>query len=288
MIRVAGHARDTGSAVYLEDTEKPLFVNCCGYQHFMTKDFSIQRPSGRLDYQLLYIYKGCGHFFLEGNWQMIPAGNIVLYRPSEPQIYTYYAQDTPQIYWLHFVGTEIPSLLDTYQIENCFIGKNRLLKQLFDGIILEFQLRKPFFQDIAQSDFYKLLPLIHRLHLSQSSPTEGSDSIDQLIINLNKHYMDAWAINSMARFCNLSPDYFSHQFKNCTGYSPVQYLNRLRIEKAKEMLLTESLSVSEVAALVGYKDPLYFSKAFKKATGSSPKMFHGNRLRFEDTDGVIH
>ena len=288
MIRVAGHARATGGAAYPEDTIKPLFVNCCGYQHFMTKDFSIQRPSGRLDYQLLYIYKGCGHFYLNGEWQMISAGNIILYRPSEPQIYTYYAKDTPQIYWIHFVGTDIPTLLETYQIENCFIGKNRLLKQVFDEIILELQLRKPLFQDIVHGDFYKLLPLIHRLHLSQPGPAEGNDAIDQLIINLNKHYMDFWDINSMARFCNLSTDYFAHQFKACTGYSPVQYLNQLRIEKAKEMLLTESLSVSEVAALVGYKDPLYFSKAFKKATGTSPKMFHGNRLKFDETGRIAH
>ena len=101
--------------------------------------------------------------------------------------------------------------------------------------------------------------------------------------------MEPWDISAMSRFCNLSTDYFSHQFKTLTGYAPVQYLNRLRIEKAKELLLTEDLSVSEVAALVGYKDPLYFSKAFKKATGSSPKMFHGNRLQFDETfERTVH
>ena len=95
MIRVAGHRKGNGSATYEEDADLPLYVSCCGYQNFITKDFSIQRPTGRLDYQILYIHKGCGHFFIDGEWQTMPAGSIVVYLPSEPQIYTYYAKDTP-------------------------------------------------------------------------------------------------------------------------------------------------------------------------------------------------
>lgn len=64
MIRVAGHRKGNGSATYEEDADLPLYVSCCGYQNFLTKDFSIQRPTGRLDYQILYIHKGCGHFSL--------------------------------------------------------------------------------------------------------------------------------------------------------------------------------------------------------------------------------
>ena len=289
MIRVAGYARDVGSVVYLEDIQKPLFVSGSGYQRFPSKNYSIQRPSGRPDYQLLYIYKGCGHFFLNGCWQDIPAGNIVLYSPSEPQIYSYYAKETPQIYWVHFTGTGVPALLKTYDIRNGYVGENRLLKQLFDEIILELQLKKPLFQDITLLLFQQLLPQIHRIRLSQSAADDQTALIDQLIIRLNQQYMEPWDIASMADFCNLSPYYFSHQFKAVAGVAPVQYLNRLRIEKAKELLLTEDLSVSEVSMLVGYKDPLYFSKAFKKATGSSPKSFHGNRLNFDETfEGTLH
>ena len=88
----------------------------------------------------------------------------------------------------------------------------------------------------------------------------------------------------MAQYCHLSSDYFLHQFKENTGSSPIQFLYNLRIEKAKELLLTEGLTVSEVAALVGYNNPLYFSRIFKKATGVSPKRFHGNRWLMERND----
>lgn len=282
MFRVAGHSRSTGSQPCAEDAAQPLFINCCGYQHFITKDFSINRPQGRIDYQLLYIYRGCGRFYIQDKWEVMPAGSIVLYRPHAPQIYTYSARDLSEIYWLHFAGTESDALLEKFHIQNCIIGENRVLKQLFDETILELQLHKPLFQDIALSNFLKMLPLIRRLSLSQSESYENSVVLDQLIIKLNTNYMDYWDISSMARFCNLSTDYFSHLFKKAMGSSPIQFLTSLRIEKAKELLLTEGLTVSEVAALVGYRDPMYFSKVFKKATGSSPKSFHGGRRFFNE------
>ena len=283
MIRVAGHARSTGSEAFKEDAKLPLFVNCCGYQHFISKDFSIQRPAGRLDYQILYIHNGCGHFFLNNRWEIAPAGSIVVYLPSEPQIYTYYAKDQPEIYWIHFAGNHSKELIEQYHIHNCYIGTHRTLAQLFDEMILELQVHKPFFQDITLAALLKMLPMLERFYLSQNSTPDSSVMIERLIVELNKRYMDQWNISSMAACCHLSPDYFSHQFKDMIGTSPIQYLNNLRIEKAKEFLLTESLGVSEVAALVGYKDPLYFSKMFKRATGISPKKFHGDRWLIQDS-----
>lgn len=286
MLRVAGHARNTGSQVFQEDTSRDLFVNCCGYQHFMTRDFSIQRSNGRLDYQILYVYKGCGHYFIDQQWVVMPAGSIILYRPLEPQIYHYFANDDPEIYWIHFLGTQSDALLEEYDIRNGSIGQHQTLKQLFDEIILECQLRKPRFQEIAIADFHKLLALINRLSLSLSTSQEGITLMEKLISKLNRHYMEFWNVQMMADYCHLSTDYFSHRFKQTTGVSPVQFLNNLRIERAKELLLAEHLSVSEVAELVGYKDPLYFSKAFKKATGMSPTQFHGNRWIIDGASGL--
>lgn len=278
MIRIFAYSRTLEQRLLPEDHSKQLFISACGYQHFMTKDYSIKRPDGRNDYQLLYIYKGYGNFFLNGQWQSMPAGSIILYHPFEPQIYNYYAWETPEIYWIHFVGTESLSLIEQYQIHNCFIGKNRSLKQLFDEIILELQLHKPMFHEIAVSDFHKILAITNRLMQAQYQPQTNNDQIDQLLVQLNKHYMESWDVQRMADYCHLSTDYFSHQFKKVTGKSPIQFLNYLRVEQSKEMLLTENLTVSEVAELVGYKDPLYFSRIFKKLTGTSPKVFHGNQL----------
>lgn len=72
---------------------------------------------------------------------------------------------------------------------------------------------------------------------------------------------------------NLSPYYFSRCFKEIIGYNFSDYINMLRIKKAKELLRSDYMSIKEVGYEVGYSDPNYFSKVFKKYEGLSPKEF---------------
>lgn len=60
-------------------------------------DYSQNRFAGRVDYQLIYVYKGAGHYWLNNERKVLGAGNILLFRPKEPQIYSYYANEHPEI-----------------------------------------------------------------------------------------------------------------------------------------------------------------------------------------------
>ena len=90
--------------------------------------------------------------------------------------------------------------------------------------------------------------------------------------------MDDWNVESMAEYCKLSVGYFSHLFKKRIGSSPMKYLTELRIEKAKELIATNSMSLSNIAQMTGFNDPLYFSRVLKKTTGIPPKEFQQSLL----------
>ena len=75
-------------------------------QIFKTKDYTQNRAAGRVDYQLIYIHKGAGHYYLHKKWENLSAGNILLFRPHEPQTYSYYFEEHPEIYWIHFTGNK--------------------------------------------------------------------------------------------------------------------------------------------------------------------------------------
>lgn len=279
MIDISGHLRATRREIGFEDNEQPLMVNCCGYQAFMTKDFSRQRPGGRLDYQIIYLYKGCGTYVLDGSPEEFPAGSMILYHPGQPQIYSYLGKDKPEVFWIHFTGYECGKLLEHYQMETGFIGESLYLKTLFQEIILELQLKKPYYEDIIISSFYRLLALICRIRgQEEKDQTEYSFMLDRLVVQLNQRYMEAWTVARMADYCHLSEDYFAHSFKKNMGMAPMRYLEELRIEKAKELLEGEGMNISTIGTLVGYEDSLYFSRVFKKLTGLSPRLYRKSQM----------
>ena len=72
---------------------------------------------------------------------------------------------------------------------------------------------------------------------------------------------------------NLSPYYFSKLFKEETGENFIEYLTKLRIQKAKELLVDKEKSMKEICGQVGYSDPNYFSRIFKKSVGVTPTEY---------------
>ena len=79
MINISGHLREERKITGYCNQDVPLIVNCCGKQVFQTQDYFCNRKNGRLDYQIIYIHRGSGHFYLNNEWITLSAGNIVLY-----------------------------------------------------------------------------------------------------------------------------------------------------------------------------------------------------------------
>lgn len=91
---------------------------------------------------------------------------------------------------------------------------------------------------------------------------------------VEEHYMSEHiALNAVAEYVNMNPSYFSFVFRKETGLTFVEYVTRVRLERAKELLLCSSLKISEIAYKVGYNDPQYFSYLFKKYNQCSPKEY---------------
>lgn len=82
-----------------------------------------------------------------------------------------------------------------------------------------------------------------------------------------------FSLNSISNHIGVSPSYFSSIFKQETGQSFVEYLTKVRIDKACELLKCTTLRTAEIGEQVGYNDPHYFSATFKKVMGMSPKEF---------------
>ncbi|MEZ4779700.1 MAG: response regulator [Flavobacteriaceae bacterium] len=83
-------------------------------------------------------------------------------------------------------------------------------------------------------------------------------------------------MESLAKELLMSRTQLHRKIKQLTNMSITQYINHIKLEKAKNLLLTSTLTVSEIAYEVGYEDPKYFSKVFKKEQGKTPSSFRDN------------
>lgn len=92
---------------------------------------------------------------------------------------------------------------------------------------------------------------------------------------LKANYTEELTLEGVARAQNISPQYLSKLFKEETSYTFVEFLTRLRIEKAQQLMVEKDLSIKEICYEVGYSDPNYFSRLFRKQTGLMPKTYIG-------------
>ena len=260
------------------DMEHPLTVTCCGiYKLIHRKVMCTSRPSGRLDYQLLYVVSGKAYFYFEEETLVVSAGHMVLYRPDIAQLYEYFLEDSPEVCWVHFTGYEAEELLDKTGFSNTvslYCGVSHGFQELFSQMIRELQLKRPCFEDLLPLYLRQLFTKIQRSCLEVSSDHyRCSKEIASAIHYFNEAFSREISIENYALSQHMSVCWFIRSFKRYTGVTPLQYITTIRINKAKELLKDSGYSIQEIGSLVGYDNQLYFSRMFKKQTGCSPSQY---------------
>ena len=87
---------------------------------------------------------------------------------------------------------------------------------------------------------------------------------------IDQHACDPVSLEALAERCRMSPDYLCRLFKRCFGTTPKAHRTALRMTRARELLSSTTMNVTETAWAVGYDDPLYFSRMFKQYFGQPP------------------
>ena len=97
--------------------------------------------------------------------------------------------------------------------------------------------------------------------------------------HIDRHYARPLTIERLAALAGLSPFHFIRAFRAATGLTPHQYLRNRRIERAKELLVTTPMPVTEVCDAVGFQSLGSFSSLFRKLTGETPAGYRSKRRR---------
>lgn len=97
--------------------------------------------------------------------------------------------------------------------------------------------------------------------------------LKQAIEYINQHLSEEISLDKIAQHLDMSQYYFCHLFKQSMGISPYQYVLRQRIEKAKQLLKKQKLTITHVALECGFANQTHFTKHFRKLMGITPKAY---------------
>lgn len=108
------------------------------------------------------------------------------------------------------------------------------------------------------------------------SAWQGKSEVQKLLDYIHDHYHEEISLQELAASVHMSESYFSRMFKKQTGASFVEYITKLRVDKAQELLRDPEAKIYEISLAVGYQDARYFSQIFRKYTGKTPTEFRRN------------
>jgi AraC family transcriptional regulator of arabinose operon len=241
------------------------------------------RPRGSADWLLIYTLGGSGlHRHERGEYRTV-AGDITLYAPDayhdykvDPitgewiKLYAHFQARHEWIPWLNwpetFPGFMLLKLTDETlrkQLRQRFLDMIRLCSGP--------QLRCQVF---AMNALEEIL-----LWCDSVNPLQAAFQIDLRIRNamdfLSTHLNEPFSEIRLSKAAKLSPSQLRRLFRQETGFSPRDFLELERLNRAKILLSMTRQTIAEISLEIGFENPFYFSLRFKKHTGQSPRAFRG-------------
>ena len=175
-----------------------------------------------------------------------------------------------------------PKMFEDIDFKDIYIQNviytDKKVKTIFDSILKEFTEQKKGCDMAIKGLIYEIMTYLLRNYLQDNNIKQNENRIITQRINevleyISFHYADNITTAELAKKWYLSEYYFCRFFKNATGQSPVNYINRTRIEKAAVLLKKTNENITNIAIKVGFDDVNYFSRTFKKFMNVSPSKY---------------
>lgn len=225
-----------------------------------------------------YIIEGEGWLKIRDKEFYPLPGQLILMPAGVIQSYSSINDNTFKKYWCHFSAkTGNINIFDKIRLP-CFIQviDGDKVEQLFKDLVHCYKIH-----DLTASIRMKALLLeIIAYYIEhadgesmQFSSTPANEKLNSVMNYINEHLSDNITIERLAAIAHFNPRYFIRFFKQNIGSTPIHYINQVRMEKAKNLLSTSRMNVTEVADAIGFNDLFHFSKAFKTHTGYTPTEF---------------
>ncbi len=251
----------------LLEKEMPFYVSTIGS---IISSSPIYRPHGIEDCQLLYIKSGRGEVLIDNTVHELNEKSILFLPPNSPHNY-YPVTHAMNTRYITFGGSgtadfkTMPAFVRTSTSDFDFSKWYKLLYKYKYTPNHEKSLSVTLYASLL--DFKTFISL----NASASSFAAKKNAYILAMHEMANNY--ALSLSDIAEKLNLSEAHFCRTFKAFTGMRPIEYLNFLKIHRAKELLKSTDTAIARVAELSGFQSSSYFTMLFKRYTGTTPKEY---------------
>ncbi|MFS0727086.1 helix-turn-helix domain-containing protein [Paenibacillus sp. 1P07SE] len=241
-------------------------------------------------YLMHHVLAGAGTFTFQDTQYDLRAGQTFVIEPQQLVSYISDAEQPWHYRWVAFAGSEASQLVGSAGLRQglpVLDGGSRRLAVLFRGI-------RHVFRSSGRMADLQALGYLHLIMVELGRAMEpaaddsyrddeGGGLIQRVIHYLSTQYAEPVSIERMADTMGYNRAYLSRIFKQRTGLTPVHFLLKLRLDKARQLLRgSQELTIEQIAASVGFHDPLYFSKQFRRLYEQSPTAYREAMRQAQD------
>lgn len=256
-------------------------------QHPKSHIFNPQYGRVLKEYQLIYISEGRGYFESRScKRQEIEAGSLILLFPGEWHTYEPSKETGWFEYWVGFTGERIDSLLKNgfFSLESPVyrLGFSSALIGMYEDIISYASQERAGYQQMISSIVLYMLGMVYYKNRNAAFTDSATiDKINEARDIMKQEIEKKTSPENIAQRIGVSYSWFRKMFKQYVDVSPAQYQANLRFLRAKELLDTTGLNMTEIAYRLNFDSASQFTTFFKKKAGIPPMQYRKEGLRFK-------
>ena len=261
---------------HYSDMTVPLHVRGAGYYYNVGKQSSRFRRNVYWRLQVMdYKPASCK------DPEVMEPRQFVVREADTPYLFSLGKNEVTGYYWIHFTGNYVNQLisengLEPNRIYTLHEHQMKMVRQDFDRMFREFILRLPGHDHMLASLMTRLIVRLGRF-VREDSPGDIKNrlrkQLEQSVVYIHNHYMEELSVVALADMAALSERRFRQVFREAFDMAPSEYILKLRLSYASELLRDTSLPVGQIAESCGYHDALYFSRLFREKMGCSPLTY---------------
>ena len=242
------------------------------------KSHFIERPRGAPTTLLMVCLAGRGWVRLSGTSQSVAPGKLVWLSANQFHAYGADESDPWTIEWAHFSGNEVEAWRDLLglpaeggllSLSASAAGELRLghvWAHLDHGYTVPNLAA-------ASGALRSTLAAAAQKRAAREGPRSAPERVAASLAWMKDHLAEPLRLGELANIAGLSVPHYSVLFRTQTGFSPIDWFIRLRIQHACELLDTTDDTVAEIGRQTGFTDPYYFTRCFRRIVGLPPRRY---------------